>query len=139
MSVAEIEYAIHKEAGKSKLGGLQDPRQGPIDKDKTCLTCAGTKFTCPGYEYYQCLVFQHQAGHVARLSLSIPSSSYNFFTDRGWWDEGVVSRSSCDWDPLVPWLIKFSNCNSHFVTQNGTYLCIIYYLTAGFKLLFSWL
>lgn len=57
MSVAEIEYAIHKEAGKSKLGGLQDPRQGPIDKDKTCLTCAGTKFTCPGYEYYQCLSF----------------------------------------------------------------------------------
>ena len=109
MSVAEIEYAIHKEAGKSKLGGLQDPRQGPIDKDKTCLTCAGTKFTCPGYECYHSLAFQYQAGRVARPSLS--SSSYNFFADRGGSYEGVVSRSSCDWDPLVPWLIKFSNCN----------------------------
>ena len=112
MSVAEIEYAIHKEAGKSKLGGLQDPRQGPIDKDKTCLTCAGTKFTCPGYEYYQCLSFNlKQVVLQGCRCRSIPSSSYNFFTDRGWWDEGVVSRSSCDWDPLVPWLIKFSNCN----------------------------
>ena len=45
MSVTDdggIRYAETTEAGKPKLGGLMDPRQGPPDRNSRCQTCSGS-------------------------------------------------------------------------------------------------
>ncbi|XP_054719438.1 DNA-directed RNA polymerase II subunit RPB1-like [Uloborus diversus] len=51
MSVTEgsIKYPEIYESGRPKLGGLMDPRQGVIDKNSRCQTCAGNMATCPGH------------------------------------------------------------------------------------------
>lgn len=43
MSVTQegILYPETREAGRPKLGGLMDPRQGPTDRSSRCLTCTG--------------------------------------------------------------------------------------------------
>ena len=49
MSVTEggIKYPETMEAGKPKIGGLMDPRQGCVDRATRCQTCAGTSgFLC---------------------------------------------------------------------------------------------
>ena len=45
MSVTDegVKYPETTEAGKPKLGGLMDPRQGPPDRTSRCQTCSGTK------------------------------------------------------------------------------------------------
>jgi DNA-directed RNA polymerase beta' subunit len=44
MSVTDdgVKYPETTEAGKPKLGGLMDPRQGPPDRTSRCQTCSGT-------------------------------------------------------------------------------------------------
>lgn len=37
------------EGGRPKLGGLMDPRQGVIDRNSRCQTCAGNMTECPGH------------------------------------------------------------------------------------------
>ena len=52
MSVTDdggIKYAETTEAGKPKLGGLLDPRQGPPDRNSRCQTCSGNITECPGH------------------------------------------------------------------------------------------
>lgn len=43
MSVTDdgIKYPETTEAGKPKIGGLMDPRQGPPDRTSRCQTCSG--------------------------------------------------------------------------------------------------
>lgn len=43
MSVTEggICFAQTIEGGRPKLGGLMDPRQGVMDRNSKCQTCAG--------------------------------------------------------------------------------------------------
>ena len=43
MSVTDdgVKYPETTEAGKPKLGGLMDPRQGPPDRSSRCQTCSG--------------------------------------------------------------------------------------------------
>lgn len=65
MSVCEIEFSETKENGKPKLGGLNDPRQGVIEKKGVCMTCAGTVNECPG--------------HFAHLELAKPVYHIIFF------------------------------------------------------------
>ncbi|CAG9765945.1 unnamed protein product [Ceutorhynchus assimilis] len=51
MSVTEggIRYPETMEAGRPKMGGLMDPRQGVIDRQSRCQTCAGNMTDCPGH------------------------------------------------------------------------------------------
>ncbi|KAK3889972.1 hypothetical protein Pcinc_006051 [Petrolisthes cinctipes] len=51
MSATEggIKYAEVYENGRPKLGGLMDPRQGCIDRNTRCTTCAGNMTDCPGH------------------------------------------------------------------------------------------
>ena len=51
MSVTEggIKYSETMEGGRPKLGGLMDPRQGTIDRNSRCQTCAGMMQECPGH------------------------------------------------------------------------------------------
>ncbi|XP_060536772.1 DNA-directed RNA polymerase II subunit RPB1-like [Cylas formicarius] len=51
MSVTEggIRYPETMEAGRPKLGGLMDPRQGVVDRQSRCQTCAGNMTDCPGH------------------------------------------------------------------------------------------
>ncbi|KAI4468651.1 dna-directed rna polymerase [Holotrichia oblita] len=51
MSVTEggIRFPETMEAGRPKLGGLMDPRQGVIDRNSRCQTCAGNMTECPGH------------------------------------------------------------------------------------------
>lgn len=44
-----IRYPETTEAGKPKLGGLLDPRQGPPDRNARCQTCSGNITECPGH------------------------------------------------------------------------------------------
>jgi len=37
------------EGGRPKLNGLMDPRQGVIDRQSCCQTCAGNMLDCPGH------------------------------------------------------------------------------------------
>ena len=67
MSVCEIEFPETKENGKPKLGGLNDPRQGVIEKKGVCMTCAGTVNECPG--------------HFAHLELAKPVYHIGFLAD----------------------------------------------------------
>ncbi|KAK3854868.1 hypothetical protein Pcinc_038689 [Petrolisthes cinctipes] len=51
MSVTEggIQYSEVYENGRPKLGGLMDPRQGCLDRNTRCTTCAGNMADCPGH------------------------------------------------------------------------------------------
>ncbi|KAK8731143.1 hypothetical protein OTU49_007821, partial [Cherax quadricarinatus] len=51
MSVTEggIMYSEVYENGRPKLGGLMDPRQGCLDRNTRCTTCAGNMTDCPGH------------------------------------------------------------------------------------------
>lgn len=51
MSVTEggIRFPETMEGGRPKLGGLMDPRQGVIDRNSRCQTCAGNMTECPGH------------------------------------------------------------------------------------------
>ena len=44
-----IVYPEAMEAGKPKIGGVMDPRQGTIDKVGRCKTCNGKMHDCPGH------------------------------------------------------------------------------------------
>jgi DNA-directed RNA polymerase II subunit RPB1 len=46
MSVAEggIRFPETYEGGRPKLQGLMDPRQGVMDRNSRCQTCAGKNF-----------------------------------------------------------------------------------------------
>jgi DNA-directed RNA polymerase II subunit RPB1 len=51
MSVTEggIRFPEVYEGGRPKLGGLMDPRQGAVDRQSRCQTCAGNMTECPGH------------------------------------------------------------------------------------------
>ncbi|PSN34781.1 DNA-directed RNA polymerase II subunit RPB1 [Blattella germanica] len=51
MSVTEggIKFAETYEGGRPKLQGLMDPRQGVMDRNSRCQTCAGNQTECPGH------------------------------------------------------------------------------------------
>ena len=50
ISVAEIIYPeIVDTNGENKIGGLSDPRMGPIDLNTLCPTCNQTCDICPGH------------------------------------------------------------------------------------------
>lgn len=68
MSVTDggIRYPETMEAGRPKLGGLMDPRQGVIDKHARCQTCAGNMTECPG--------------HFGHVELSKPVFNVGFLT-----------------------------------------------------------
>jgi DNA-directed RNA polymerase II subunit RPB1 len=53
-----IEYPELFEAGKPKLQGLMDPRQGPADRNSKCRTCLGSYTECPGhFGHIECRYF----------------------------------------------------------------------------------
>lgn len=54
------------EAGKPKLGGLNDPRQGVIERASRCQTCAGNMSECPG--------------HIGHIDLAKPVFHVEFLT-----------------------------------------------------------
>ena len=49
MTPEGIRYPYTMEAGRPKLGGLMDPRQGPTDKASKCQTCSGNTADCAGH------------------------------------------------------------------------------------------
>ncbi len=51
MSVTDegIQYPQTLERGQQKIGGLMDPRQGPMNKSSKCDTCNQTYADCPGH------------------------------------------------------------------------------------------
>ncbi|XP_015787229.1 DNA-directed RNA polymerase II subunit RPB1 [Tetranychus urticae] len=51
MSVTEggVKYPEIYENGRPKLGGLMDPRQGVVDRQSRCQSCAGNMTECPGH------------------------------------------------------------------------------------------
>ena len=62
MSVTEggIRFPEVMEGGRPKLGGLMDPRQGVIDRQSRCQTCAGNMTECPGH-----------FGHLVRIFFTL--------------------------------------------------------------------
>jgi DNA-directed RNA polymerase II subunit RPB1 len=53
-----IEHPELLEAGKPKMQGLMDPRQGPADRSLRCYTCAGSYIECPGhFGHIECRYF----------------------------------------------------------------------------------
>lgn len=71
MSVTEggIRYAETMEAGKPKLNGLMDPRQGTIDRMTRCQTCAGNMTECPGH--FGHIELSKPVFHIGFLTMSI--------------------------------------------------------------------
>ena len=71
MSVTEggIKYAETMEAGKPKIGGLMDPRQGTIDRTTRCQTCAGNMSECPGH--FGHIELAKPVFHVGFLTMTI--------------------------------------------------------------------
>jgi len=71
MSVTDggIRYAETMEAGKPKLNGLMDPRQGTIDRMTRCQTCAGNMTECPGH--FGHIELSKPVFHVCFLTMSI--------------------------------------------------------------------
>jgi len=49
MSVAKIEYPETMENDKPKIGGLNDPRLGTIDRNFKCQTCDCDMTNCVGH------------------------------------------------------------------------------------------
>ncbi|XP_044743832.1 DNA-directed RNA polymerase II subunit RPB1 [Chrysoperla carnea] len=68
MSVTDggIRFPETMEGGRPKLGGLMDPRQGVIDRNSRCQTCAGNMSECPG--------------HFGHIDLSKPVFHVGFIT-----------------------------------------------------------
>ena len=44
-----VQYSEASENGRPKLNGLMDPRQGVVDRNSRCQTCAGNMTQCPGH------------------------------------------------------------------------------------------
>ena len=61
-----IQFPETMEGGRPKLGGLMDPRQGVIDRNSRCQTCAGNMTECPG--------------HFGHIDLAKPVFHVGFFT-----------------------------------------------------------
>ena len=63
MSVTEggIRFPEVMEGGRPKLGGLMDPRQGVIDRQSRCQTCAGNMTECPGHFGHMVSIFHNQS------------------------------------------------------------------------------
>ena len=61
-----LKYSETMEGGRPKLGGLMDPRQGVIDRQARCQTCAGNISECPG--------------HFAHIELAKPVFHVGFLT-----------------------------------------------------------
>lgn len=61
-----LKYSETMEGGRPKLGGLMDPRQGVIDRQARCQTCAGNISECPG--------------HFAHIELAKPVFHIGFLT-----------------------------------------------------------
>ena len=63
MSVTEggIRFPEVMEGGRPKLGGLMDPRQGVIDRQSRCQTCAGNMTECPGHFGHMASIFHNQS------------------------------------------------------------------------------
>ena len=61
-----LKYSETMEGGRPKLGGLMDPRQGVIDRQSRCQTCAGNISECPG--------------HFAHIELAKPVFHVGFLT-----------------------------------------------------------
>ncbi len=59
MSVTEggVRFPETMEGGRPKLGGLMDPRQGVIDRQSRCQTCAGNMTECPGHFGHMVSIF----------------------------------------------------------------------------------
>ncbi|KAK0182048.1 hypothetical protein PV327_000219 [Microctonus hyperodae] len=68
MSVTDggIRFPETMEGGRPKLGGLMDPRQGVIDRNSRCQTCAGNMTEC--------------AGHFGHIDLAKPVFHVGFIT-----------------------------------------------------------
>lgn len=50
VTVEGIQYPQSLERGQPKIGGLMDPRQGPMNKlSNNCVTCQQTYNDCPGH------------------------------------------------------------------------------------------
>ena len=49
MTEGGVRYVETLEAGKPKLCGLMDPRQGCTDRQARCQTCACNQTDCPGH------------------------------------------------------------------------------------------
>ncbi|XP_005100330.1 DNA-directed RNA polymerase II subunit RPB1 [Aplysia californica] len=72
MSVTDnggIKYPETMEGGRPKLGGLMDPRQGVIDRQSRCQTCAGNMTECPGH--FGHIELAKPVFHVAFLTKTI--------------------------------------------------------------------
>ncbi|OWF36304.1 DNA-directed RNA polymerase II subunit RPB1 [Mizuhopecten yessoensis] len=67
MSVTDggIRYSRMMECWRPKLNGLMDPRQGTMDRNAHCQTCAGNMSECPG--------------HFGHIELSKPVFNVGFF------------------------------------------------------------
>jgi DNA-directed RNA polymerase II subunit RPB1 len=65
MSVTEggVRFPETMEGGRPKLGGLMDPRQGVIDRQSRCQTCAGNMTECPGHFGHMVSIF-HVKSHL---------------------------------------------------------------------------
>uniref|UniRef100_A0A1B0DNY2 DNA-directed RNA polymerase subunit n=1 Tax=Phlebotomus papatasi TaxID=29031 RepID=A0A1B0DNY2_PHLPP len=61
-----VQFPETMEGGRPKLGGLMDPRQGVIDRNSRCQTCAGNMTECPG--------------HFGHIDLAKPVFHIGFFT-----------------------------------------------------------
>ncbi|XP_059613251.1 DNA-directed RNA polymerase II subunit RPB1 [Phlebotomus argentipes] len=61
-----VQFPETMEGGRPKLGGLMDPRQGVIDRNSRCQTCAGNMTECPG--------------HFGHIDLAKPVFHVGFFT-----------------------------------------------------------
>ena len=64
-----IKYSEIYEAGMPKLGGLMDPRQGVIDRNTRCQTCAGNHTDCPGH--FAHIELARPVFHIGWLSTTI--------------------------------------------------------------------
>ena len=71
MSVIEggVRFPDIFENGKPKLGGLMDPRQGVVDRNARCQTCAGNQTDCPGH--FAHIELTRPVFHIGWLSTSI--------------------------------------------------------------------
>ena len=74
MSVTEggIRFPETYEGGRPKLQGLMDPRQGVMDRNSRCQTCAGKNFMVTILYYcFAVSVFCAACRHCAFLSMTV--------------------------------------------------------------------
>ena len=49
LSVSSINSPLARENGVPKVNGINDPKQGVLDRSSRCQTCSGNQTTCPGH------------------------------------------------------------------------------------------